>query len=31
MIGEGWERDYLDGLVRECDVADAVQFRGAGG
>jgi len=29
MIGEGWERDYLDGLVRECDVADAVQFRGA--
>jgi phosphatidylinositol alpha-1,6-mannosyltransferase len=29
MIGEGWEREYLDGLVREFDVADAVQFRGA--
>jgi phosphatidylinositol alpha-1,6-mannosyltransferase len=29
MIGEGWERDYLDGLVREFDVADVVQFRGA--
>ena len=29
MIGEGWEREYLDGLVREYDVADAVQFRGA--
>ena len=28
MIGEGWERGYLDALVAECGVADAVQFRG---
>lgn len=29
MIGDGWEREYLEQLSRELDVADAVQFRGA--
>src|SRR5262249_45127489 len=31
MIGEGWERVYLEGLVRQFDVADAVQFPGPAG
>lgn len=28
MIGEGWERPYLDKLVADHGVADVVQFRG---
>jgi phosphatidylinositol alpha-1,6-mannosyltransferase len=28
IVGQGWERGYLDDLVREHGVADAVQFRG---
>ena len=27
IVGEGWEREYLDSLVAEHDVADFVQFR----
>ena len=27
MIGEGWEREYLERLVSECGVGDSVQFR----
>ena len=27
IVGEGWEREYLDSLVAEHDVADLVQFR----
>jgi phosphatidylinositol alpha-1,6-mannosyltransferase len=29
LIGEGWERGYLDDLVSRLNVAEAVQFRGA--
>lgn len=29
MIGEGWEREYLEKLVAEQGVGDIVQFRGA--
>jgi phosphatidylinositol alpha-1,6-mannosyltransferase len=28
IVGEGWERPYLDSVVAECGVADLVQFRG---
>ena len=28
IVGEGWERDYLDRLVADHGVADLVQFRG---
>jgi phosphatidylinositol alpha-1,6-mannosyltransferase len=28
IVGQGWERGYLDDLVRQHGVADAVQFRG---
>src|SRR5262249_13398734 len=28
VVGEGWERAYLDRLVHELGVSDAVQFRG---
>ncbi len=28
IVGEGWEREYLDRLVAEHGVADLVQFRG---
>jgi len=27
IVGEGWERAYLDQIVAECGVADLVQFR----
>lgn len=28
IVGEGWERDYLEQLVAQCDVRGLVQFRG---
>jgi phosphatidyl-myo-inositol dimannoside synthase len=28
MVGEGWEREYLDEIVRAHEVSDLVQFRG---
>ena len=28
MMGQGWERPYLENLVAECRVGDLVQFRG---
>ncbi len=28
MVGEGWEKPYLEGLVAEHQVSDLVQFRG---
>jgi phosphatidyl-myo-inositol dimannoside synthase len=31
MIGEGWERAYLERVVAECQVEDLVQFRGIPG
>lgn len=31
MIGEGWERQYLERIVAECQVEDLVQFRGIPG
>jgi phosphatidylinositol alpha-1,6-mannosyltransferase len=31
IVGEGWERPYLDGIAAECGVGDLVQFRGVPG
>jgi phosphatidylinositol alpha-1,6-mannosyltransferase len=28
VVGEGWERAYLDRVAAECGVADVIQFRG---
>ena len=31
IVGEGWEKPYLQQTAQECGVADAVQFRGVPG